>query len=84
MTPEMRHFITEILRGSLVFWFSFVCHLVALILSSPPERSQPLSFADFHPSKLSLSGVLSSRTDIRRRTDRLLLGSRPSLLARSQ
>ena len=34
MTPEVRHFITEALMGSLVLWFSFVGHFVALMHSS--------------------------------------------------
>src|SRR5215510_9020299 len=33
------------------------------------QCSQPLGFVDFHPSKLSLPGVVGAHTDIMRRTD---------------
>src|SRR4029450_6420462 len=35
------------------------------------QCSKPLGFADFHPSKLSLPGVVGARTDVVRRADRL-------------
>src|SRR4029434_10687875 len=35
------------------------------------QRSEPLGFADFHPSKLSLPGVVGGRTDVMRRANRL-------------